>query len=73
MTKQIEILTSLFLACIQLFYRQEKQRSYMYANVKAQRIKILHHIACFKYLGTTAMYILQFLSHRNHRSIKRDL
>jgi hypothetical protein len=35
MTKQTEILTSLLLACIQLFYRQEKHRSYMYSNLKA--------------------------------------
>jgi hypothetical protein len=53
MTKQTEILTSLLLACIQLFYRQEKHRSYEYANVKAQRIKILHHIVCSKCLETT--------------------
>jgi hypothetical protein len=38
MTKQTEILTSLLLAYIQLFYRQEKHRSYEYANIKAQRI-----------------------------------
>ena len=49
------------LACIQLFYRQEKHRSYEYANVKAQRFKVLHHIACSKCLGTTTVCILQFL------------
>jgi hypothetical protein len=56
MTKQTEILTNLLLACTQLFYRQEKHRSYEYANVKAQRIKILHHMACSKGLETTTVY-----------------
>jgi hypothetical protein len=39
MTKQTEILTSLLLACTQLFYRQEKQISYEYKNVKHSRFK----------------------------------
>jgi hypothetical protein len=34
MTKQTEILTSLLLACTQLFYKHEKHGSYEYANVK---------------------------------------
>jgi hypothetical protein len=39
MTKQTEVLTSLLLACTQLFYRQEKHRSYEYANVKHSGFK----------------------------------
>jgi hypothetical protein len=39
MTKQTEILTSLLLACTQLFYRQEKHRSYEYKNVKHSGFK----------------------------------
>jgi hypothetical protein len=40
MAKQTEILTSLLLACTQLFYRQEKPRSYEYKNVKHSGFKI---------------------------------
>jgi hypothetical protein len=39
MTKQTEILTSLLLACTQLFYRQEKHISYEYKNVKHSGFK----------------------------------
>jgi hypothetical protein len=58
MTKQTEILTSLLLAYTQLFYRQEKHRSYEYANIKHSGLKILHLIACSKCLETTAVFIL---------------
>jgi hypothetical protein len=35
-----QVLTSLLLACTQLFYRQEKHRSYEYKNVKHSGFKI---------------------------------